>query len=277
MRAHPALARAHSADARRWGRGTGLGALALVLALVTVGPLLAPHDPSAIDLANRLLGPTLDHPLGTDHMGRCVLSRLIYGFRVTPLAAFVVVALAAIAGTAVGLVSGYAGGLPDSLIMRVVEGFFVFPAIAVALVLAAVLGLGMGATVVALAAVHWAEYARVVRNLTLAEKAKPYELAARAAGISPLRILFRHLLPGMVHPIAVLATFSLSWAILSFSGLSFLGLGAEPGTPEWGLMIAEGRAFMRDHPRLILVPGLTIVAIVVLFNVLGDSLRDRMQ
>lgn len=254
-----------------------MGALVLVAFLVAGGPLVAPHDPSMIDLANRLLAPSLDHPLGTDHMGRCVFSRLIHGFRVTPLAALLVVALAVATGTAVGLVSGYAGGLTDSLIMRVVEGFFVFPAIAVALVLSAVLGLGMGATVVALAAVHWAEYARVVRNLTLAEKAKPYELAARAAGISPPRILFRHLLPGMVHPIAVLATFSLSWAILSFSGLSFLGLGAEPGTPEWGLMIAEGRAFMRDHPRLILVPGLTIVAIVILFNMLGESLRDRLQ
>lgn len=277
MTGHSVLAGASGAATRGWRRPVAMGALALVALLVASGPLVAPHDPSMIDLANRLLAPSLDHPLGTDHMGRCVFSRLIHGFRVTPLAAFLVVSLAAATGTAVGLVSGYAGGLTDSLIMRVVEGFFVFPAIAVALVLAAVLGLGMGATVVALAAVHWAEYARVVRNLTLAEKAKPYELAARAAGISPLRILFRHLLPGMVHPITVLATFSLSWAILSFSGLSFLGLGAELGTPEWGLMIAEGRAFMRDHPRLILVPGLTIVAIVILFNVLGDSLRDRLQ
>lgn len=277
MLSRPAFGRANGVDACGWKRTMGLGALALVLFLVTSGPFVAPHDPSMIDLVNRLQSPSFDHPLGTDHMGRCVFSRLIHGFRVTPLAAFIVVALAAATGTAIGLVSGYAGGLTDSLIMRVVEGFFVFPAIAVALVLAAVLGLGMGATVVALAAVHWAEYARVVRNLTLAEKAKPYELAARAAGISPLRILFRHLLPSMVHPIAVLATFSLSWAILSFSGLSFLGLGAEPGTPEWGLMIAEGRAFMRDHPRLILVPGLTIVAVVILFNVLGDSLRDRLQ
>lgn len=271
------LAGASGAASRGWRRPVAMGSFVLVAFLVAGGPFVAPHDPSVIDLGNRLLAPNFDYPLGTDHMGRCVFSRLIHGFRVTPLAAFLVVALAVATGTAVGLISGYAGGLTDSLIMRVVDGFFVFPAIAVALVLAAVLGLGMGATVVALAAVHWAEYARVVRNLTLAEKAKPYELAARAAGISPLRILFRHLLPGMVHPIAVLATFSLSWAILSFSGLSFLGLGAEPGTPEWGLMIAEGRAFMRDHPRLILVPGLTIVAIVILFNVLGDSLRDRLQ
>jgi len=124
---------------------------------------MAPHDPSAIDLLSRLQGPSLVHPLGTDHMGRCVFSRLIHGFRVTPLAAVAVVALAAGVGTAVGLVSGYAGGLVDSLIMRLVEGFFVFPAIAVAPVLAAVLGLGMGAMVMALAAVHWAEYARVAR------------------------------------------------------------------------------------------------------------------
>lgn len=277
MGARSAILRARGASPASWTRRAGLGAVLVVLLLMAAAPLLAPHDPTVISLGNRLKGISLAYPLGTDHMGRCVLSRLIHGFRVTPLAALAVVALAAGVGTVVGLLSGYAGGRADSLIMRVVDGFFVFPAIAVALVLAAVFGLGLTATVLALAAVHWAEYARIVRNLTLAEKAKPYELAARAAGIGPLRILFRHLLPSMVHPIVVLATFSLSWAILSFSGLSFLGLGSAPGSPEWGLMIAEGRAFMRDHPRLILAPGLTIMAIVVLFNALGDSLRDRLE
>ena len=253
----------------------GLGVLGTLLFLVIAGPLIAPHDPNVIHLSARLQGMSLEYPLGTDHMGRCVLSRLIHAFRVTPLAAVLVVALAATVGTAVGLVSGYAGGTVDSLIMRAVEGIFIFPAIAIALVIAAVLGLGMGAMVISLAAVHWAEYARVVRNLTLAEKAKPYEMAARAVGVGPLRIVFRHLLPNIVHPVIVLATFSLSWAILSFSGLSFLGLGAEPGTPEWGLMIAEGRGYMRSHPVLILAPGLTIMATVIAFNALGDALRDR--
>ena len=253
----------------------GLGVLGIMLFLGIAGPLIAPHDPDVIQLSARLQGMSLEYPLGTDHMGRCVLSRLIHAFRVTPLAAVLVVALAAIVGTAVGLVSGYAGGTVDSLIMRAVEGIFIFPAIAIALVIAAVLGLGMWAMVISLAAVHWAEYARVVRNLTLAEKSKPYEMAARAVGVGPLRIVFRHLLPNIVHPVIVLATFSLSWAILSFSGLSFLGLGAEPGTPEWGLMIAEGRGYMRSHPVLILAPGLTIMATVIAFNALGDALRDR--
>mgnify|MGYP000218169178 CR=1 FL=1 len=253
----------------------GFGVLLLMVFLGIAGPWIAPHDPNVIDLGNRLHGISAEYPLGTDHMGRCVLSRLIYAFRVTPLAAVLVVCLSATIGTAVGLLSGYAGGLTDSLIMRVVEGIFIFPAIAIALVLAAVLGLGMWAMVFSLAAVHWAEYARVVRNLTLAEKAKPYELAARAAGVGPIRIVLRHLLPNIAHPVVVLATFSLSWAILSFSGLSFLGLGAEPGTPEWGLMIAEGRIYMREYPMLILAPGLTIMITVIAFNTLGDALRDR--
>lgn len=247
------------------------GALAFTLA----APLLAPHEPDAFSLSLRLQGLSLEYPLGTDHLGRCVLSRLLYGFHVTPVAAFAIVAVAASIGSVLGLLSGYVGGVIDQALMRVVEGVFIFPAVAVALTISAVLGLGMGAIIVSLGAVHWAEYARVVRNLTVTEKTRTYVLAAEALGASPNWVAFRHILPNVMHAILVLIPFSMSWAILSFSGLSYLGLGAEPGSSEWGLMIAEGRVYMRDHAVLVLAPGLMILSVVIFLNTLGDRLRDR--
>ena len=230
-----------------------------LLALVICGPWLAPNDPYHADILNRLSAPSLAYPLGTDAMGRCVLSRLLFGARLTTMAAVTVVVAAATVGTLVGLVAGYAGGLLDRMSMRIVEGISVLPALAVSLVVAGILGLSLTAVIIALAAVHWTEYARVVRNVTMVERSKPYVLAAEAIGAPGWRVVFRHLLPNIFGPLLVLAAYSLSWVILSFAGLSFLGLGVEPGTPEWGRMIAEARAYMRVHPRLVLAPGLTIM------------------
>lgn len=265
-----------AAPARK-GRRPGLlsAVVVLLLLLVVLGPWLAPSDPWRADIMNRLAGPSLSYPLGTDAMGRCVLSRLLHGARLTTLAALAVVVVAASLGTAIGLAAGYAGGLFDRISMRAVEGVSVLPALAVSLVVAGILGLSLKAVVIALAAVHWTEYARVVRNVTMVERARPYVLAAEAMGAPGWRILLRHLLPNIGGPLLVLATYSLSWVILSFAGLSFLGLGVEPGTPEWGRMIAEARTHMRVHPRLVLAPGLTIMAFVILVNLLGDALADR--
>ncbi|WP_051341439.1 ABC transporter permease [Azospirillum halopraeferens] len=253
----------------------GLAALAVAVLLVGVLPLLAPHDPHRVAFAARLLAPGPEYPLGTDHLGRCVLSRLIHGFRVTPLAALAVVVTALGAGTAVGLAAGSIGGAFDRVVMRVVEGIQILPGLALALIIAGVFGLGLWTVVLALAAVHWTEYARLARTMTLAERAKPYVLGAEALGAPRHRVVLRHVLPNIAAPILVLGTVSLSWAILSFAGLSFLGLGAEPGSTEWGLMIAEARNHMRLHPRLVLAPGLTIVALVIAVNLLGDALQDR--
>lgn len=246
-----------------------------LLGLVIGGPWLAPNDPYQADILNRLMGPSLAYPLGTDAMGRCVLSRLLFGARLTTTAAVTVVVAAASVGTMVGLVAGYAGGLLDRMCMRMVEGISVLPALAVSLVVAGILGLSLTAVIIALAAVHWTEYARVVRNVTMIERSKPYVMAAEAIGAPGWRIIFRHLLPNIFGPLLVLAAFSLSWVILSFAGLSFLGLGVEPGTPEWGRMIAEARAHMRVHPRLVLAPGLTIMGFVILVHLLADALADR--
>lgn len=249
--------------------------LLAVLLVVVAAPWLAPHDPARADILNRLAGPSWDYPLGTDTMGRCLFSRLLYGARLTISAALLVVVSASALGTAVGLLAGYAGGAADRLLMRLVEGVSILPALAVSLVIAGVLGLSLTSVLIALTAVHWTEYARVVRNMTVVERAKPYVMAAHAIGTPGHGIVLRHLLPNVGGPLLVLGAYSLSWVILAFAGLSFLGLGVEPGTAEWGRMIAEARSHMRSHPRLVLAPGLTIMAFVILVNLLGDALGDR--
>lgn len=245
------------------------------IGLVLLGPTLAPHDPYRADILNRLTEPSLTYPLGTDAMGRDMLSRLLHGAQLTTLSALSVVLAAAAIGTGIGLIAGYTGGWFDRIAMRSVEGVSVLPALAISLVVAGVLGLGLKAVIIALTAVHWTEYARVTRNVTMVERTKPYVLAAQAMGVPGWRIARSHLLPNIGGPLLVLGAYSLSWVILSFAGLSFLGLGVEPGTPEWGRMIAEARTHLRSHPRLVLAPGLTIMGFVVLVNLLGDALADR--
>ncbi len=260
---------------RPLGRMAGLAGLVGLVGLVLVGPALAPNDPSEIRFSQRLIEPGAVFPLGTDHLGRCVLSRLLHGLQVTPVAAVTVVALSAGIGSAIGLAAGYTGGWLDRLAMRITDGILIFPAVAMAMVVASLIGIGLTGTIVSLAVVHWAEYARLVRTMILAERAKPYELAARALGAGPIRILVIHLLPNILSAVVVLATVSLAWAILSFSGLSFLGLGAEPGAAEWGRMIADGRTHMRTHPHLVIVPGLAIALFVLAVNLLGDVSASR--
>lgn len=245
--------------------------LAGFAALALLGPVLAPHDPHQADFLNRLAQPSWGYPLGTDHLGRCVLSRLLHGARLTLGAALVVVAGAVAVGTVLGLISGFARGTADHVLMRTVEGVSALPALVVSLIIAGTLGLDLPAVMAALVLVHWTEYARVVRNATVVECGKDYIRAAHAIGARRRRILFRHLLPNLFAPVSVLISYSLSWVVLSFAGLSFLGLGVEPGTPEWGSMIAEARHHMRSHPILIAAPGLAIVFSVIAVNLAGDA------
>lgn len=252
-----------------------LAVVVIAAAIVLLAPLAAPYDPAQTDFLRRLAEPSIAHPLGTDQLGRDVLSRLLHGFAVTPVAAAAVVALAVAAGGIVGLLCGMTAGLADRVAMRLVEGMLAVPALAVALVIAGALGVGLVTVVVALAAVHCAEYARLVRNLVIAEKSRAFVLSAHALGTPPWRIVTRHVLPGIARPVAAMAASSFSTALLSFAGLSFLGLGTPPGAAEWGAMIAEARSHMRTHPHLILAPGLTIVATVLAANIVGDRLGDR--
>lgn len=257
------------------GRAALAVAGVMVILLPLVGPWLAPHDPNAADVLARMQPPSAEYPLGTDALGRCLLSRLLWGARITLLWSAVIVACAAGIGTLVGLYCGYRRGWIDTVLMRVVEGVCVLPALAIAVVISSVLGLGLQALVISLIAVHWTGYARLVRNTIVTESGQLYISAARAMGVPQCRIMLRHLLPNIGSPLLVLGTHSMSTMMLSFAGLSFLGLGVEPGVAEWGRIIADGRNHMRTDPRLVMAPGLTIMALIITLNLIGDALADR--
>ena len=256
-----------------------LNVLALTLiALFALGavlaPLIAPYDPLAQDLASRLDPPSGAHWLGTDQLGRDILSRLLYGSRISLVIGVVVVGLAGIFGSFVGLIAGYAGGLVDEGLMRLTEVFLAFPPLILAMAIAGALGPSLTNAIIAIAAVTWAVYARLARGQVLSLRRREYVEAAQSIGASRTRILLRHLLPNAVAPLLIQASFDMGAAIISAAGLSFIGFGAQPPTPEWGVMISEGRNFISTQPWLSLFPGLSILFAVGAFNLLGDGLRD---
>ena len=256
-----------------------LNVLALTLiALFALGavlaPLIAPYDPLAQDLASRLEPPSGAHWLGTDQLGRDIASRLLYGSRISLVIGVVVVGLAGIFGTFVGLIAGYAGGLVDEALMRLTEVFLAFPPLILAMAIAGALGPSLTNAIIAIAAVTWAVYARLARGQVLSLRRREFIEAAQSIGASRTRILVRHLLPNAVAPLLIQASFDMGSAIISAAGLSFIGFGAQPPTPEWGVMISEGRNFISTQPWLSLFPGLSILFAVGAFNLLGDGLRD---
>ncbi len=251
--------------------------LVIVLGFIAVGvlaPFLAPHDPVDANLDQALLAPCKEYPLGTDQLGRCLLSRIIWGTRVSLTTSFIV--LLAILGISIpyGLISGWFGGRVDNLLMRIVDVLLAFPNIILALVIAGMLGPSLTNTMLALAGVSWVSFARLIRGLVLQIKKQEFILAARALGASSLWVLSRHVLPNVIGPVVVLATLDLGWIILSISGLSFIGLGAQPPAPEWGTMLSDSRPYFQVEPNLMLFPGLAIMLAVLGFNLLGDGLRD---
>jgi peptide/nickel transport system permease protein len=247
----------------------------LVLIFIAIlAPFIAPHDPIEQNLEHRLLPPNAEYPLGTDNLGRCILSRLIHGTSVSLQIGVIVVGIAATTGVTLGLIAGYRGGLVDELIMRIVDVLLAFPGIILALAIAGILGPSLYNVMLALAVVGWTSYARVVRGSVLSVKEKEFVEAARALGAGEARIMFRHILPNVTAPVIVMATLGMAHVILAAAALSFLGLGAQPPTPEWGSMLNDGRAFMRTAPHLTIFPGLAIMVTVLAFNFLGDGLRD---
>lgn len=255
----------------------GLFVIAFTILLAILAPVIAPHDPNDISLARKLMLPNYDYPLGTDHLGRCILSRLIYGARVSLGAAFAVMSVTLIVSAVVGAVSGYAGGRADAIIMRVCDMFLAFPSLILALALVGVMGPGLPNVVLALALSQWAWYARMIRGMVLSLKERNYVLAAKVAGTRQSTIIIRHILPNIFPQIAVLATLDVGWVILNIAGMSFLGLGIQPPTPEWGAMINDGRQFLRGYPSLMAYPGFMILSVVMSFNLLGDALRDMVD
>jgi len=252
--------------------------LILFLALIAVfAPYIAPHDPIEINLKERLLAPNMEYPLGTDNLGRCMLSRIIYGARISLQIGIIVVGITSVIGITLGMIAGYYGGVLDELIMRGVDILLVFPGIILALVIAGILGPGLFNVMLALAIVGWTGYARVVRGVVLSVKEKEYVESARALGVGDWYIITRHILPSCVAPIIVIATLGMAYVILAAAALSFLGLGAQPPTPEWGSMLNNGKNFMRTAPHLTIFPGLAIMITILAFNFIGDGLRDALD
>ena len=266
---------------RRWTAllgepGTALG-LFLVASLLLAG-LLAPwlplDDPTAINLPERLLPPSTEHLLGTDHLGRDTFSRIVHGARMTLLAAAATLALSMTIALAVGIMSGYHGGWPDTALMGVVDLLLAFPSLILALAVAGALGPGLFNVLLAAGAVWWVGHARIIRGVTLGARQMEYVTAARAAGAGSRRIILRHIAPNILGPIVVIASLDVGWIILGIAGLNFLGLGAQPPTPEWGAMLNDARPHLQTAPRLLLLPGAAIFVAVLGFNLLGDGMRD---
>ncbi len=251
--------------------------LTLVLGLLAVfGPALAPHDPTAIDIPNRLAPPGGHYPLGTDAMGRCVLSRLLHGASWSLGLAFLVSVVGLIAGTVIGLVSAMGGRFFDWIFMRATDSFLAFPDLVAAVVIAGVLGAGTGSLIFALTVTGWMRYARVARGIGLSLGSRGHVIQARLAGLSPVAIGRWHYLPALTPSLVVVWTGMFARAILGISALGFLGFGVQPPTPEWGTMLLDARVHLRSTPLLMIWPGLTIVATVLAINLAGDALRDRL-
>jgi len=252
--------------------------LVVSLALAAVfAPVLAPHDPGAVDATARLAGSSAEHQLGTDELGRDVLSRLLFGARWSLGIAFLATAVVTVVGVFVGLVAGYFGGLLDSLIMRVVDVLLAFPSLLLYLAVVGTLGPGVRNVFLALIAISWAEYARIVRSLVVSARRRDYVMAAIALGASSRRVMLKHILPNVISPVVVLASLQVGGVILALAALGFFGLGAQPPTPEWGTMINQSRLYLQSKPTLMIYPGLAISLAVLGFNLLGDGLRDALD
>jgi len=252
--------------------------LTVVLVLVALAaPLLAPYDPSAQDTARRLERPSHAHPLGLDDLGRDVLSRIVWGARVSLRVGFSVVMLASLVGITLGAISGYFGGWTDTIIMRLTDILLAFPGILLAIALVAVLGPSLNNVILALAVIGWVGYARLVRGQVLKVREMEFVTAANALGARSPRVIVLHVLPNVINPVIVMATLGLAGAILSEAALSFLGLGVQPPTPSWGAMLTAGRRYLGLANHLAIFPGAAIMLAVMGLNFLGDGLIDALD
>ena len=253
-------------------------ALALLVLLVAVfAPVLCPYDPYAQNLSDALQPPGSEHLVGTDRYGRDLLSRIIMGAQSSVFSTLALVAIIAIVGTAIGVLSGWKSGKLDIVLMRVSDVFLAFPGLVFALAIAGVLGGGMINAVLALAAISWPKYARIARGLTLAQKNEPYIAAARLSGCTTAQLIFKHILPNIAGPLLVTAMLDIGTMMMELAGLSFLGLGAQPPVAEWGSMMSDNRSLLQTAPWTIIAPGIAIFVVVMVFNLLGDTVRDFMD
>jgi len=266
---------------RRFARNRSamLGSLLIVslLSAVVLAPVLAPYDPLDQSFPRQLQPPSWKFPLGTDEFGRDILSRIIFGARIALGIGALAVGIAVALGVPLGLVAGYFRGPLDAAIMRTMDVLLAFPYLLLALIVVTLLGFGLTNVMIAVGLVYVPQYSRIVRSVTLSVRERLFVEAAHAMGGSNTRIMIRHVLPNCLAPIIVQTTLSLGWAIVNAAGLSFLGLGAQPPTPEWGAMLSSGREYMRNAPWITTFPGLAILLTALGFNLLGDGLRDALD
>ena len=251
-----------------------LGVLSLIVILSVclagiLAPLIAPHDPTAVDIKSKLLGMSLAYPFGTDQLGRCVFSRLLYGIRTTVFLSLIAMVL--------GMIAGLFRGWVDELIMRICDIMLSFPSEVMILAIVGILGSGISNIVIANIIAKWAWYTRMIRSIVIQYVDKNYIKFAKVSGCSNLHIIRKHLIPGTIGEIVVLATLDTGWVILNISALSFLGLGVQAPTPEWGMMLSEAKNIMTIYPQQMLPAGLAILVIVAAFNFLGDSLQEALN
>lgn len=249
----------------------------MIILILTFIAIFAPylsHNPMEVNMENRLLGPSEKHPMGTDQLGRDLLSRIVYGTQISIAAATMATLMIMIFGVTIGVIAGYFGGTIDQVMMRIVDVLLAFPNLILTIAIVGMLGPSLMNLIIAMTTTGWVGYSRIVRGSVLSVKEKEFVEAARAMGCSDSYIIFRHIIPNVISPVIVIATIGMGHTILSITGLSFLGLGAQPPTPEWGAMLSESKSFMTTAPHLMIFPGLMIMIVVLAFNFLGDGLRD---
>jgi peptide/nickel transport system permease protein len=265
------------ATAPIWTRRIGLIGIVAITLLAILAPLVSPYDPTALNTGLGLTPPSLEHPFGTDQLGRDVFARVLYGARIDLQIGAIGVAIPLVIGVIVGLIAGYYSGWLDVLIGRVIDVVVAFPFLVLVIAIVAMLGPGLVNFYIAVSLVSWVAYARIVRGETLLAKRREYVLAARSLGYRDVRIMFRHILPNVVAPTFVFGMSDFVLDILAGASLGFFGLGVPTPTPEWGVMIAEGRNFIITAPWVVVFPGLAIVVVGFFFSLLGDSLADQVR
>ena len=253
------------------------GIILLIVLIAICAPLLSPYDPYESAIQNSLLPPSAEHYFGTDKLGRDIFTRILYGARISITMALTVVIISSGLGTLIGVISAYVGGKVDTVIMRLTDVFLAFPGIVLAIAIAGVLGGSAVNAVLAVVIVGWTKYARLARSMTLKVKQQDFLAAAITNGTRPIAMIRRHILPNIIPIIIITAALDIGALMMELAGLSFLGFGAQPPTPEWGLMLNEGRQLIQTAPWLIIFPGLAIASVVAIFNLWGDSLRDIMD
>ena len=250
------------------------GIILLIVLIAACAPLISPYDPYESQIQNSLLPPSAEYYFGTDKLGRDIFTRILYGARISITMALIVVIISGGLGTLIGVISAYVGGKVDNVIMRLTDVFLAFPGIVLAIAIAGVLGGSAVNAVLAVVIVGWTKYARLARSLTLKVKQQDYLSAAITSGTRPIAMIQRHILPNIIPIIIITAALDIGALMMELAGLSFLGFGAQPPTPEWGLMLNEGRQLIQTAPWLMIFPGLAIASVVAIFNLWGDSLRD---